>query len=146
MLEFQKVFWKEREEDAYKQKLQQLQEQQERKFRQRKVAVEEDQPEQEEKPKPQESKVKSKSTIRKVEHLKTEPDTVDKSELDKNSFISKLQNFAMPEIVKKPNKISQDMKIQDHEYQRDGPGESTAFQTVSEMTKTARATFFNNTN
>ena len=33
----------------------------------------------------------------------------------------------MPEIVKKPNKISQDMKIQDHEYQRDGPGESTAF-------------------
>ena len=52
----------------------------------------------------------------------------------------------MPEIVKKPNKISQDMKIQDHEYQRDGPGESTAFQTVSEMTKTARATFFNNKN
>ena len=146
MLEFQKVFWKEREEEAYKQKLQQLQEQQERKFRQRKVAVEEEQPDQEEKPKPQESKVKSKSTIRKAEHLKTEPDTVDKSELDKNSFISKLQNFAMPEIVKKPNKISQDMKIQDHEYQRDGPGESTAFQTVSEMTKTARATFFNNPN
>ena len=36
------------------------------------------------------------------------------------------------------------MKILDHDQSRNGPGESTAFQTISEMSKTAKATFINN--